>query len=491
MSTRRLMISRRHQPSGRHLSTCCSRTDKVGIMGVALRVMMCMAFALVSMNYLIVNENLGLLSGYKHNVQDNTSTSTESSHNKYMEKVYEQGEVYAVREIISDPENLHVNRSGLQMLSSLYKHLPDITSQYSSVSPQLMDLVTKLKLDITRRGVTDDPWGLAYNWTKAETLIPESAPGLGDVLAALSTAPITSADIGHGGTQLKLFIRLKGGQSAVFKPSRYSRNRLITGLNSGFDRHNGEIAAFHLSRLLGLQMVPITVGRNVSLKREILPVSMKRLRETFFRGREGQTCFYGVCRSCMKRNGLCDQQHGLEGTVMTWLPRDVSLAEIQHPWKRSYDNRRLANWEKRETYCEEVLSSSHAPRLLHLMDAAVFDFLIQNGDRHHYVSVKGAPDSPVILLDNGKSFGDAYVDYMDMLAPVLQCCRLHRSTYERLVLLSGGGMSLALQELLALDPVAPVLTEAHLHAMDRRVKHILAALSACREKKGGWHNVLF
>ena len=69
--------------------------------------------------------------------------------------------------------------------------------------------------------------------------------------------------------------------------------------------------------------------------------------------------------------------------------------------------------------------------------------------------------------------------------------RLRQTTYERLLLLSGGGLSRAMKELLNLDPVAPVLTRAHLLALDRRLFHILAAISACHEQRGGWHQVLF
>ncbi|XP_037805028.1 glycosaminoglycan xylosylkinase homolog [Penaeus monodon] len=72
------------------------------------------------------------------------------------------------------------------------------------------------------------------------------------------------------------------------------------------------------------------------------------------------------------------------------------------------------------------MQSEHSQRLLHLMDAAVFDFLIQNGDRHHYARFTGSSDSPVVLIDNSKSFTDAHLDHMDVLAPVLQCCRYIR-----------------------------------------------------------------
>ncbi|XP_042887224.1 glycosaminoglycan xylosylkinase-like [Penaeus japonicus] len=147
-------------------------------------------------------------------------------------------------------------------------------------------------------------------------------------------------------------------------------------------------------------------------------------------------------------------------------------------------------WESDENYCEEVLSGNLADKILDLVDISVLDFLIQNTDRHHCLYVGEKTNGSMAPIDHGRGFGDPHIDYMDIMAPVLQCCRIRAATYERLVLLSGGGMSLALQELLALDPVAPVLTRAHLRATDRRVTHLLAALSACSEKKGGWSNVL-
>ena len=68
---------------------------------------------------------------------------------------------------------------------------------------------------------------------------------------------------------------------------RYPRHKVIEGsVYNGADRHNGEVAAFHLSRLLNMTMVPVSVGRRLSLKRDILPVASHKLSKTFFmRGR--------------------------------------------------------------------------------------------------------------------------------------------------------------------------------------------------------------
>lgn len=430
-----------------------------------------------------------------HHHQHTTIISTTPGHDPAAQKIYLRGEIYATRDSEYHKRNEH-NRSGLQMLRSHYALLPAVKTQYTSISPHLKEMVSNLKRDITLRRVTDDPWEWAHKWASPRSLVPDSARGLGDVLAALSTAPIVAADVGYKGTQLKITVMLKGGQRAVFKPKWYARDEIIEGeVYAGADRHNGEIAAFHLSRLLGFPMVPLAVGRKVSLKRQILPVASKKLAATFFTKR-GRLCFYGVCYYCHKDSSVCDNGHNLEGTIIHWLPQQLPLMHLPHPWARTYKRTKMAQWEENENYCELVLrhspfSDDNSPRLLDLMDTAVFDFLIQNGDRHHYTVVSGKHDSAIILLDNGKSFGDADIDHMDILAPVLQCCRLRQTTYERLVLLSGGGLSQAMQELMSQDPLTPILTKSHLLALDRRVIHILAALSMCREQHGGWHNVLY
>lgn len=65
-----------------------------------------------------------------------------------------------------------------------------------------------------------------------------------------------------------------------------------------------------------------------------------------------------------------------------------------------------SRWEYDESYCEAVKKMppyDAGPRLLDVIDTAVFDYLIGNADRHHYESFQddgGA--SMLILLDNAK-----------------------------------------------------------------------------------------
>lgn len=60
-----------------------------------------------------------------------------------------------------------------------------------------------------------------------------------------------------------------------------------------------------------------------------------------------------------------------------------------------------------EHYCDKVKTTriynpESNSRLLDLVDTSIFDFLIDNGDRHHYEVFENFTQSAVLLLDNGK-----------------------------------------------------------------------------------------
>lgn len=97
--------------------------------------------------------------------------------------------------------------------------------------------------------------------------MPPAAPELGTIFNALRQTKIIKVDNSNVGTQLKLMLTLEGGVKVLFKPQWYTRDAILNGaVYFGKDRHNAEIVAFHLSSLLGLRRVPLTVIRKCKYK---------------------------------------------------------------------------------------------------------------------------------------------------------------------------------------------------------------------------------
>lgn len=340
------------------------------------------------------------------------------------------------------------------------------------------------KLDHTLQS----PWEIAAQWVVPREVYPEETPELGAIMHAMATKKIIKADVGYKGTQLKALLILEGGQKVVFKPKRYSRDYVVEGEPyAGYDRHNAEVAAFHLDRILGFRRAPLVVGRYVNLRTEIKPVATEQLLSTFLTV-GNNTCFYGKCYYCRETEPACADGDMMEGSITLWLPDVWPLQKHRHPWGRTYREGKLARWEYDESYCDAVKKTSpydSGPRLLDIIDTAVFDYLIGNADRHHYESFQddeGA--SMLILLDNAKSFGNPSLDERSILAPLYQCCIIRVSTWNRLNYLKNGVLKSALKSAMAHDPIAPVLSDPHLDTVDQRLLNVLATIKQCTDQFG-------
>lgn len=330
-----------------------------------------------------------------------------------------------------------------------------------------------------------DLWQVAEDWVNQREIHPDKAPELGAILTHMATAKIIKADVSKVGTQLKMKVWLEGGQVCIFKPKWYERDYLIEGpLVEGGDRHNGEIAAFHLNRLLGFNRSPLAVGRVLNMQREILPVSTKNLSKTFFKEGEN-SCFYGQCKYCKREHGACGEGEMLEGSLILWLP-GPSLVPVRNPFFRPH-NGKVPEWDDDDKYCDKLLTEHYywkmGHHMLDLIDSAVLDFMILNTDRHT-LEVFNRQNSTVLLLDNGKSFARPDGDEIGILSALKKCCVIRHQTYIRLHQLHGGVLSNVLTKLLAKDPIAPVLSEAHILALDRRVDIIIDIVKQCIAREG-------
>lgn len=138
----------------------------------------------------------------------------------------------------------------------------------------------------------------------------------------------------------------------MFKPQWYRKEKIIEGpVYAGKDRYGSEIVGFYLSVIFKKPLVPMSVERQISLKREIIPVATQRLFDTFFE-KDNKTCFYGKCYFCRKEDPVCaDENSLLNGAVI--FNFKASLNNYRSPWQRTYKKDKKALWQKFEgNYCK-------------------------------------------------------------------------------------------------------------------------------------------
>ncbi|KAF2360275.1 FAM20 C-terminal [Trinorchestia longiramus] len=311
------------------------------------------------------------------------------------------------------------------------------------------------------------------------------------------TQPIVKITQKEGGTQLKLIIEFADGGHALFKPMRFSREQQTLKNHfyfTDYERHNAEIGAFHLDRLLGFRRCVPVVGRTLNMTKELYALATGDLLKTFFISPDNNLCFHGKCSYyCDTSHAICGNPDLLEGSFAVFLPgKEAAPRKVwRHPWRRSYHKRRKAQWQVDEAYCDlvrDVHPYSEGRRLLDVVDMSILDFLMGNMDRHHYETFKmfGNNSAP-IHLDHGRGFGKPFHDELSILAPLYQCCVIRHSTLKTLMgyQIHGGtsdSLSNSLRRSLSTDPLTPVLWEPHLEAVDRRLALVLQAVRLCVEK---------
>ncbi|XP_020390956.2 pseudokinase FAM20A [Rhincodon typus] len=361
---------------------------------------------------------------------------------------------------------------------------------------------------------------LASNWLKFHlaidryALYPRSEPFIDHLLEDLAVVDISEVDYTYdekalngrcnckevvkpSGVHLKLLLKFQNFGKAIFKPMKQKREEETPAdvfYFVDFQRHNAEIAAFHLDRILDFRRVPPVAGRKLNLSREIQDLTRNEdLKATFFISPENNVCFFARCLySCKTEYAVCGKPHLLEGSVSAFLP-DLYIAQrelIENPWSRSYTFTVKKEWETNPSYCDKIKRTppyNTGSRLLNVIDMAIFDFLTGNMDRHHFeVFKKFGKDSYIIHFDNARGFGKHSHDELSILAPLIQCCRIKKSTLLRLKLLSQPDYRLSdvMRESLLHDALSPVLTEPHLLALDRRLQAVLNAVQKCLQHRG-------
>lgn len=334
-----------------------------------------------------------------------------------------------------------------------------------------------------------------------EYTIYSNTEELNNVLKVMSTLPVVSCNEKEKGTQIKLMLVLSDGTDVLVKPMKVPREYETPPDHFyfvDFERHHAEIAAFHVDKLLGFNRVPPTVGRVFNMTSDLWEKAESELAKTFFYSPAGNVCVTGHCSYyCDTTHAICGRpKDRMEGSVQLMLPSKPLLKWkiISHPYRRSYNKKKKAEWETNANYCNEKVFRDlnyHSKLLLDIMDLSLFDFLIGNMDRHHYERIISlGNDTFPIHLDNGRAFGRPNQDEFSILEPFKQCCFMRYSTFKKLKYLYKNNFSKLLDQSLKSDPLYPVLTESHLQAIDRRVKIIFKELSDCIDKFKTTHVVI-
>ncbi|XP_055903700.1 glycosaminoglycan xylosylkinase homolog [Eupeodes corollae] len=322
-------------------------------------------------------------------------------------------------------------------------------------------------------------WDIANWWPQENEVYPMYDSSMGQLLQSLRLEPITKAQNLPRGTQLKILLKLANQQKIIFKPQWYDRDVVIDGpVYGGKDRHTAEVYAFYLGAVLNFRWTPIAVGRKINLK-EMYEKADSELRHTMtITEGENSTeyCVFGKCHYCNEDETVCgDENNIIEGVLLYLIPG--SLAKKRSPWQRTYKDGVRAPWEDDMNYCKSLKNKLETTRLLDLIDVAIFDYLIQNGDRHHYET----REDRIVLIDNGKAFGNPNKDFLDILAPLYQCCMLRKTTWDRLQVFSGGVLTDLIDRLSKPDPLHPLITDKHKRGVERRLLVVYAVVEYCMD----------
>jgi len=281
------------------------------------------------------------------------------------------------------------------------------------------------------------------------------------VRRAMLEGRIKSVEKGKGGRSLGFKLMLDTGEKAYFKGEQT------------FSAANwfGEVASYHLDRMLGIGRVPATVSR-------IFPWDQ----------------LVGVVGKDFRRNEIIVRDGMLQGALVSWVTGPLSklphqpgwerwvrvqhwpsaqVTPFQRPlvWKQQVEGRGVSK-EERARRRSLRPEPDREDRAAELSDLIVFDYLTRNQDRwggeNANVLIRG-PHGPLVFLDNGASFepGDARPSLMEARIHAVQ--RFRRRT---IAAVRAFDMK-RYKARLATELVQPVLNDAQLSGLDERMKHLL------------------
>jgi hypothetical protein len=263
-------------------------------------------------------------------------------------------------------------------------------------------------------------------------------------LERLASAPIAEIVRNRGGATITLRVRFGDGSRALFKPEQ----------SHSASNHRAEIAAYHLDRVLGFGRTAPVVGRRIRAD------TLRRWLELGDHEAEWLARFE---REVVVRDGI------VQGALIAWHSGRLVNVEPPKGWTRAL--------------LDPDAGSLPPDRALEWSDMVLFDYLLDNTDRWSGGNVLALGDGgPLVFLDNaaGLQRGGVADPSKSVLGKV---CRFRQSSFESLARASGK-LAERLSRSLAGDPLAPVVAETRLSAVDQRLAKLLAHVDGCIASHG-------
>jgi hypothetical protein len=212
----------------------------------------------------------------------------------------------------------------------------------------------------------------------------EDAPSFGTFLGVsdellldpILTRPVTRVKFNRGGSSISLRLDFEGGARAAFKPDQTNLQTVP----------RKEIAAFRISRLIGLSSVAPAAPRAFS-------------RADLVERMDGAS--KDVVPRLLAETTL-DREGNLRGAVMWWIP-EIKDSTIDGYPLDSVNG--IVTWKKYLRVGTKVPPRSRVlvPQISNMV---AFDFLISNPDRWSGSNAKSSPDGAMLyFMDHGLSFG--------------------------------------------------------------------------------------
>lgn len=267
-----------------------------------------------------------------------------------------------------------------------------------------------------------------------------------EILQILSTSRPIGAR-GTSGQSLSMYINLQGDDDAAFKP--------FTRVGQ---RWNGEIGAYRLGRLLGVDRIPPAITRKVRapLIRGLLadePEDLERFNE----------------------EAVIDDDNLVTGAFVYWIPV-IHPAEVD----QSHELEQWTRWLKQgATIPPERLALARQ-----LSDTIAFDYVAGNWDRWSGGNMYfDESDSTLLVMDNNAGFGTTFSPRVQerLDAPLAQVERFSALFFRRLIGLNAEDIRAELAQ----DPQGEsLLTDEQLAAVLERRDNLVRRIERLSERHG-------